>query len=144
MLDGGTSRKLGVLVVGVGGAVSTTAIVGTEGIKAGANDFGGLPLASVGVSGLASYRDLQFAGWDLSRDDLATAVAEHQVVNAERAAAVEPVLKEMRPWPAVGSRGWCQNIDGDNRATAGGHREAVEAITRDIRAYRERSGVDGL
>ncbi len=144
MLDAGTGRKLGVLVVGVGGAVSTTAVVGIESIKAGSNDFAGLPLASVNASGLARYRDIEFAGWDLSADDLATAVAGHQVVDGERAAAVEPVLKEMRPWPAVGSTSWCHNIDGGNRAEVRGHRGAVEEISRNIRDYRDRSGVDGV
>jgi myo-inositol-1-phosphate synthase len=144
MLEASTGRRLGVLVVGVGGAVSTTAVVGIESIKAGSNDFAGLPLASASVGGLARYRDMEFAGWDLSRDDLATAVANHQVVDGGQAAAVEPVLKGMRPWPAVGSTGWCHNIDGDNRAGARGHREAIETIAGDIRGFRERSGVDGV
>ena len=38
-------EKLGVAVVGLGGAVATTAIAGIEMIKAGRNDRTGLPLA---------------------------------------------------------------------------------------------------
>lgn len=144
MLEQAPSRKLGVLVVGFGGAVSTTAVVGIESIKAGANDFAGLPLASANVGGLARYRDLEFAGWDLAPDDLATAVGTHQVVDGDRVAAIEPALKSMRPWPAVGSTGWCHNIDGDNRAQARGHRAAVEEIARNIRDYRAGAGVDGV
>jgi myo-inositol-1-phosphate synthase len=144
MSDASSGRRLGVLVVGFGGAVSSTAVAGIETIKAGSNDFAGLPLASAHASGLARYRDLRFAGWDVNGDDLATAVGNHGVLTADQAAAVEPALRAMRPWPAVGGPGWCTTVDGANRAQARGHRAAVETIARNIRDYRERAGVDGV
>ena len=64
-------ERLGVAIVGMGGAVATTAIAGIEMIKSGSNRLDGLPLAGLSVAGLADYKDLVFGGWDLNGDDLA-------------------------------------------------------------------------
>ncbi len=117
-----TGRHLGVLVVGLGGAVASTAAAGIEMLRAGSNDLAGLPLANVGVAGLAPYRNLHFAGWDLHAEDLADAVREHRVLDREQTELVEDSLSAMKPWPAVGSRDFCKNVDGDNKI-GGGHRE---------------------
>ncbi len=133
-------RRLGVLVVGVGGAVASTAAAGIELLRSGSNDLAGLPLSDIGTPGLAPYRNLHFAGWDVRGDDLAAAVREHRVLDREQAGLVEDKLAALRPWPAAGSRAYCQNIHGSN-TIKGGHREAVEQIRQDIRRYREDSGI---
>ena len=138
-----TGRHMGVLVVGLGGAVASTAAAGVEMLRAGSNDLAGLPLANVGVAGMAPYRNLHFAGWDLHGETLAEAVREHRVLDRDQMEIVEGPLSAMRPWPAVGSRDFCKNVDGSNKIT-GTHREAVEQIRADIRNYRESSGVRDL
>ena len=135
-----TGRHLGVLVVGLGGAVASTAAAGIEMLRAGSNDLAGLPLANVGVAGLAPYRNLHFAGWDLHGEDLASAVKEHRVLDRDQTDMVEAPLSRMKPWPAVGSKDFCKNVDGDNKLV-GSHRDAVEQIRADICSYRETSGV---
>lgn len=60
------SEKVGVAIVGLGGAVATTAVAGIEMIKAGSNDFSGLPLADRDIADMTAYRDLEFGGWDLA------------------------------------------------------------------------------
>ncbi len=135
-----TGRHLGVLVVGLGGAVASTAAAGIEMLRAGSNDLAGLPLSSVGVAGLTPYRNLHFAGWDLHGEDLAEAVKEHRVLDRDQTEMVDGALSQMKPWPAVGSKDFCKNVDGDNKLT-GSHRDAVEQIRADIRTYRETSGV---
>ena len=138
-----SGRSLGVLVVGIGGAVASTAAAGVEMLRAGSNDLAGLPLANVGVAGLVPYRNVYFAGWDLHGEDLASAVREHRVLDHEQAALVEDKLAALRPWPAVGSKDFCKNVDGDNKLS-GTHRQAVEQIREDIRRYRDSSGVQDL
>jgi myo-inositol-1-phosphate synthase len=138
-----TGRHLGVLVVGLGGAVASTAVAGIEMLRAGSNDLAGLPLANIGVAGLAPYRNIHFAGWDLHGEDLAEAVKEHRVLDREQTETVEGALSTMKPWPAVGSRDFCKNVDGSNKIN-GGHRDAVEQIRTDIRTYRETTGVRNL
>ena len=136
-------RRLGVLVVGLGGAVASTAVAGIELLRAGSNDLAGLPLANVGVAGLAPYRNMHFAGWDVRDDDLASAVREHRVLDREQSEQVEHRLRAMRPWPAAGSRDYCRNIHGSN-TLQGGHRDAVGQIRGNIRQYSGDTGIANL
>ena len=139
-----TGRRVGVLVVGMGGAVATTAAAGIETLRAGSNDMAGLPLAGVGVPGIAAYRNLHFAGWDLHGDNLEAAVREHRVLDRDQAELVGPALAAMKPWAAVGSVDFCKNVDGANKVSAKSHRDAVELIRDDIKRYRESSGIEHL
>ena len=140
----GTARRLGVLVVGLGGAVATTAVAGIEMLRAGSNDTTGLPLAGMSVPGLAGYTQLDFAGWDLNGADLSAAAAEHGVLERGQAEAVGPALSRQRPWPAVGSLDFCRNVDGVNKISAGSHREAIDRIREDIRGYRSKTGIENV
>ncbi len=141
--SGNFGRRLGVLVVGLGGAVATTAAAGIEMLRAGSNDLAGLPLANVGVSGLAPYRNLQFAGWDVRGDDLAAAVREHRVLDRDQTDLVDLPLSKMKPWPAAGRGDFCANIHGTNMIN-GGHRAAVEQIRADIRRFTADTGLTNL
>ena len=135
-------ERLGVAIVGLGGAVATTAVAGLEMIKAGSNRQDGLPLADVAVPGLANYRDIVFGGWDLNGNDLGTAAEEHGILTAADLADGASALRGMKPWAAVGSEEFCKNIVGRNMAKAKNHREAVEMIADDIRRFKQESGVD--
>ena len=137
-------RQVGVLVVGMGGAVATTAAAGIEMLRAGANDMAGLPLSDTNAPGIAAYRNLHFAGWDLHGEDLDSAVREHRVLDEAQAALVAPALSAMRPWPAVGSLDFCKNVDGGNKIVANTHRGAVDRIRDDIRRYRADSGIEDV
>ena len=139
-----TGRRVGVMVVGLGGAVATTAAAGIEMLRAGSNDMAGLPLAGVAAPGIAAYRNLHFAGWDLHGENLDSAVREHRVLERDQQELVSPALSAMTPWPAVGSVDFCKNVDGANKVAAKDHREAVERIRDDIRRYRLSSGIDNL
>ena len=139
-----SSRKLGVAIVGVGGAVATTAIAGIEVIRRGANRLDGLPLADLSVAGLVDYGDIVFGGWDLNGADLHNAAAEHGVLTRDQLEKVEPALTAMKPWPAVGSGEFCRNILGANKREAPNHRAAVQAIRDDLARFRRESEADGI
>ena len=139
-----TGRRVGVMVVGMGGAVATTAAAGIEMLRAGSNDMAGLPLAGVSAPGIAAYRNLHFSGWDLHGENLDSAVREHRVLDRDQADLVAPALSAMSPWPAVGSVDFCKNVDGANKVAAKDHREAVERIRDDIRRHRQASGIENL
>ena len=142
MIDSARPERLGVAIVGFGGAVATTAVAGIEMIRAGSNRQDGLPLANVSVSGLANYRDIVFAGWDLNGDDLGSAAEGHGVLTKDDLEDGAATLKTMRPWAAVGSGRFCKTISGRNMVKAGTHREAVEMITADLQRFKQESGVD--
>ena len=141
-IAGDRREKLGVAVVGLGGAVATTAIAGIELIKAGRNDRAGLPLADLAVSGLADYRDIVFTGWDVNGDDLGAAAEKHGVLDVEQSRSAAPALNGIRPMAAVGSAAFCKNIDGENKIVVRTHREAVARISDDMARFKRESGVD--
>jgi myo-inositol-1-phosphate synthase len=142
--------RLGVAVVGLGGAVATTAVAGVALLRAGLADATGLPLAGLpaGLAAqLAAYEDLVFGGWDLSPNDLAAAAAAHRVLERDQLEAVRPALAAITPWPAVGSARYCRNIDGEgfgHRVAAPSARAAVERVREDLRAFRARHALDGV
>ena len=136
--------RLGVAVVGLGGAVATTVIAGIEMIKAGSNRFDGLPLADLSVPGMTEYRDLVFGGWDVHGDDLASAAETHSVLPKGLVADGAPALAGMRPWKAVASDRFCRNIDGSHKYVASGHRDAVQRIADDLRTFKLENGVENV
>ena len=135
-------ERVGIAVIGLNGAVATTAAAGIAMIRAGSNDLSGLPLASRDVEGMAAYRDLHFGGWDLSHDDLATAALKHGVLTERDLANGASSLSDMRPWPAVGSTDFCANIDGANKIAAPGHRAAVQHIQDDLARFKTEQNLD--
>lgn len=143
-------RRLGVAIVGLGGAVATTAVAGIALLKAGAADTTGLPLAALPAdctAQLAPYADLVFGGWDLAPADLAAAAATHRVLDRDQLAAAGAALAAVRPWPAVGSARYCRNIDGGaftHRIAAPNARAAVDVVRGHLRAFRAEHALDGV
>src|SRR5687767_4704317 len=131
-------RKLGIAVVGVGGAVGTTMFAGIELLRKGAVDTHGLPLAGTADAALTPYDQVEVAGWDLYETDLAKAAEEHDVLTLKQFSAVETELKEARPWAGIGNPNFVNNILGQNLIAASGHRAAVERIKQDLEKFRER------
>ena len=136
------AERLGVAVVGLGGAVATTMVAGIEQIKAGSNERAGLPLASKTVEGMVPYEGLVFGGWDLSADDLGTAALGHGVIGEKELSNGASALKGMTAWPAVGNPEFCRNVTGQNVVEAKGHREAVERIQGDLTRFKEAQDLD--
>ncbi len=142
--------RLGIAIVGLGGAVATTAVAGIALLGAGAAGTTGLPLAALPdalTAQLAPYADLAFGGWDLDGSDLATAAATHRVLDRDQLDAARDALAALRPWPAVGSTKYCRNIDGDrfgHRVDAGTARAAVDAIRADLCRFRAEQQLDDV
>ena len=74
-------NKLGIAVIGLGGAVGTTMVAGVELLKKSKIDTTGLPLANVSAE-LTDYKNIVFGGWDLKGDNLAAAAEEHDAIAA--------------------------------------------------------------
>lgn len=148
--QGGTGRRVGVAVVGLGGAVATTAAAGVELLRQGLVTTDGLPLAAPDLAelaraaGLVDYTDLVLAGWDLSGDDLAKAAEVHGVLEPAQRDAVAPALSAITPWPAVGDPAFCRNVGGDHRSDGVGHRAAVAAIGADLARFRAERELDAV
>ncbi|MEJ7863416.1 MAG: inositol-3-phosphate synthase, partial [Pyrinomonadaceae bacterium] len=97
------SEALGVMIVGLGGAVATTAVAGIELLKQNLIGTEGLPLAALApnlTEDLVRYNNIKFGGWDLHVADLAEAAAAHDVLTVKQFQATESVLREIKPLPA--------------------------------------------
>ncbi|MEM1042852.1 MAG: inositol-3-phosphate synthase [Bacteroidota bacterium] len=141
------SRRLGLAIVGVGGAVSTTAAAGVELLRQGRTEPHGLPLASLDtdlICDLAPYGDLVIGGWDVSGDDLAAAARGHDVLSLQQYGAAEDALAAVTPWPAVGDERFCRGVTGAHVANCDSPSVAVDAVRADLRRFRDDEGLDGV
>lgn len=139
-------RRVGVALVGLGGAVATTAVAGIELLRSGHAGTVGLPLAQApadAVRELVSYESLYFGGWDLCPDDLARSARTHGVLSAEQV-ALAASLSAIKPWPGVGNAAFCPNVGGPHRARTSGHRAAVRRIKRQINSFRRENNYDAV
>lgn len=125
-------QKLGIAVIGLGGAVGTTMFAGLELIKKGLIGKQGLPLADIKSPDLVEYDQIAIAGWDLYGNHLASAAEEHDVLTHKQFVAVENELRQTKPWPGIGNSAFVTNIEGENRIAANGHRAAIERIVGNL------------
>jgi len=149
--------KLGVLIPGMGGAVSTTFLAGVEAVRHGL----ALPIGSLTQMGtirlgkrfeyriplikelvpLAHLDDLVFGGWDVFPDNCRLSASQCKVLNREHLEAVGSFLEGLEPWPAVFDQTFVKNLDGPNVKPQAPHLELVEAIKADIEAFRHQHRV---
>ena len=149
--------KLGVLIPGIGGAVSTTFLAGVEAIRRGI----ALPIGSLTQMGtirlgkrfeyripriadfvpLASLDDLVFGGWDIFPDDCYKAALEAKVLKREHLDPVRPFLEGLKPWPGVFNQAFVKNLEGQHLKKKSSLKALVEAIRADIESFKEEHGV---
>lgn len=143
--------KLGVLIVGVGGAVASTVIAGVLLMRRGLaprigmiTERGGeLPASPVSAAfDFAALEDLVFAGWDIQPENIYDAALRHNVLPAAQLGQIREELSRIKPWPAVFKKEFAVNANGDNVVAATGHRAEIEAIERHIKAFRAEQGVE--
>lgn len=134
-------RKLGLAIIGLGGAVGTTIVAGIELITKGLVGTEGLPLSGLNESvsdDLIGYQDIIFGGWDLNSANLAEAAFEHDVLTHKQFVAVENELSKVHPWRAVGDENFLSNIEGQNTVRSSSHRETIDEIRQDLRNFKEK------
>ena len=136
----GADGRTGVAVIGLGGAVATTAVAGVEQMTLGSTTTAGLPFAH--RDDLIPYESLVFGGWDLSADDLAKAAHVHRVLEPAQIEAVAGPLQRIEPWPGVADPAWCRNATGTNVVAIGPLRERVAHLRADLRRFREEEGLE--
>ena len=105
-----SSKNLGIAIVGLGGAVATTAVAGTLLIRQGEQDTVGLPLAEFKDLDLVAYENIHFNGWDIFDDNLYEAAKKHAVLNSEQLALVKDDLQSITPWSAVSNEDFCAGV----------------------------------
>jgi len=143
--------KLGVVIVGVNGAVSSTVIAGVELMVRGLAPRVGMltepgnPAPGELITDYLTFRpleDLVFGGWDLQFSDAYTAALHHKVLSEQQLALVKDKLQSIRPWPAVFSSEYAQNVRGDNVVRVKNMREELACIEKNILDFKKQHGCD--
>lgn len=149
--------KLGILIVGMGGAVSTTFLAGVEAIRRGeAQPIGSLTqMGTVRLGKRYEYRiprikdalplalldDLVFGGWDIFPENCYTAGLQAAVLQEKHLEGVRAFIEALQPWPGVFKREFVKNLDGSNVKPRRGHLELIEEIKRDIGRFKDEQAV---
>ncbi len=141
------NRKLGIAIIGLGGAVGTTMVAGIELLKKGLIEKTGLPLAELDknlIEDLADYENIVFGGWDLHGENLASAAEEHNVLTHKQFIAVEEELRKIKPWRAIGNKEFLANIEGENQFSDNSYPSVVETIRKDLQIFRAEKKLDEI
>ncbi len=152
--------KLGVLLPGIGGAVSTTLISGVEAIKKGL----GKPIGSLTQIGtirlgkrtdkrsplirdfipLANPEDLVFGGWDIFPEDCYEAAVKAGVLAKNLLDELRDALQETKPMPAVFDRTYVKNLKGEYRKSGKTKMDLAEQLVDDIQNFKKENRLDRL
>ncbi len=152
--------KLGVLLPGMGGAVSTTFIAGIEAIKRGI----GKPIGSLTQLGrirlgkrtdkksplikefipLADLNDIVFTGWDIFPDNCYEAALKAGVLEKSLVEELKDTLEQLKPLPAVFSRKYVKNLNGKHLKRGKTKLDLAEQLIDDIKKFKKENGLSRL
>lgn len=151
------SGKLGVLIVGMGGAVSTTLITGVLSVRKGlAKPIGSITqMASIqmqdgkehlikNIVPIADLKDVIFGGWDIFEDNAYDAAMYAEVLKEKDLNKVKDELIEIKPMPAVFDHNFAKRLNGTYIKKADTRWNLVELLRQDIRKFKEENGCDRL
>lgn len=130
------NKNLGIAIVGLGGAVGTTAVAGSLLIKKGLQDKTGLPLAEFDNLNLTAYENIHYNGWDIFDDNLYESAKKHGVLNSEQLAGIKNELEKITPWKAIANRDFCSGVT-DNKISEDSLRDQVKIIQDNLKSFSE-------
>lgn len=152
--------KLGVLVVGVGGAVASTFIVGTLAVRKGlAKPIGSITqLATMRLGKrnenrfekikeivpLTKLDDIVFGGWDIFEDNVYDAAKHAEVLETKDLDGVKGELVAIKPMKAVFDQDFVKRLHGTWVKEGKTKWDLVEQVKEDIREFKSKNGCDRL
>jgi myo-inositol-1-phosphate synthase len=143
--------KVGVVIVGVNGAVATTLIAGVELMVRGLAPRLGMvtertdanvaePLTS--LIDFAPLEDLVFAGWDVRFPNVYEGALQHKALPREQLDLVKDKLTSVTPWPAVFKREYAEKVIGDHVINVKTYREEIAILTKNVEDFKRARGID--
>jgi len=150
--------KLGVLVIGVGGAVATTFIAGTFIARKGL----GVPVGSItqlatmrlgkreenrflkikDIVPLADLNDIVFGGWDIFEDNAYEAARHAEVLTVEDLDKVKDELQAIKPMKAVFDQNFVKRLHGTWVKQAPTKWDLKDAVRKDIQEFKANNQLD--
>lgn len=157
---GPATGKLGVLIVGLNGAVSTTFLAGTLAVRKGlAEPFGSLTqMATIRIGKrkentfplikdfvpLSSLDDLIFGGWDIRDENCHESAATAGVLKEQDLHNVKKELEELKPMRGVFEQRFVTRLKATFIKNAPTKYDYMEMLREDIRNFKRRNNVDRL
>lgn len=151
------SGNLGVLIVGMGGAVSTTLITGVLSARKGlAKPIGSITqMASIKMQDgkehlikdivpIADLDSIKFGGWDIFEENAYDAAMYAEVLKEKDLNKVKDELQNIKPMPAVFDHNFARRLNGTYIKDAGNRWEMVELLRQDIRKFKEENSCDRI
>jgi myo-inositol-1-phosphate synthase len=146
-------NRIGVAIVGINGAVASTLVAGVELMKRGLAPRIGMVTersdARIADSltellDFAPLEGLVFGGWDLQFANCHAGAFHHGVLPPHVLERVRPELERVRPWPALFSSDYVENLHGENVTRARTHREQIADLERDLETFRKDNALERL
>jgi myo-inositol-1-phosphate synthase len=157
---GPAAGKLGVLIVGLNGAVSTTFLAGTLAVRKGlAEPFGSLTqMATIRIGKrkennfplikefvpLSCLDDLVFGGWDIRDENSYESAASAGVLKERDLHNVKKELEELRPMRGVFEQRFVTRLKATYTKNAPTKYDHMEMLREDIRNFKRRNNVERL
>jgi myo-inositol-1-phosphate synthase len=150
--------KLGVLIVGLNGAVSTTFLAGVMAVRKGlAKPIGSLtqmgtirlgrrtdhrsPMIGEFVE-LAKLDDLVFGGWDIRDENCYDSAVHAGVLSPEHLGLLKKELKDLTPMKAVFDQFYVKRLQGKHVKKGKTKFDLMEQLRADIRSFRSKNKLD--
>ena len=141
--------KLGVVIVGVGGAVASTVIAGVELMVKGLVPKLGMVTEKTDanldedVASMMNFsprEDIVFSGWVLKKKNIFEACLVHQVLPEKKLDQIKGYLEGIKPWPAVLSE---RDVSrGENAIAAKSYRHELELLAKNVEDFKKQHGCD--
>ncbi|MBI1803638.1 MAG: inositol-3-phosphate synthase [Ignavibacteriae bacterium] len=150
--------KLGVLIVGLNGAVSTTFLAGVMAVRKGL----AMPIGSLTQMGtirlgkrtehrspliknfipLAKLDDLVFGGWDIRNEDCYASACEAGVLERTHLDSIKKELQAVHPMKAVFDQFYVKRLSGKHVKKGKTKFELMEMLREDIRTFKTANKLD--
>ena len=151
-------NKLGVLVVGLGGAVASTFVIGTLSVRKGFSK----PIGSVSqlseisikkdgkiteplikdIIPIAKLEDIVFGGWDIFPESVYDAALHAEVLTKEDIEKVAQEAKQIKPMPGAFDQEFVKRLNGTHTKSTTNKWELAQKIAEDIRNFKKENNLE--
>ncbi|MGO9835516.1 MAG: inositol-3-phosphate synthase [Polyangiaceae bacterium] len=144
-------NRVGVVIVGINGAVASTLIAGVELMVRGlvprigmVTEPGEAKIAEslTGLLDFAPLDRLVFGGWDVRFPNVYEGALNHKVLPVTLLEKVRDKLEALTPWPAVFTRAYAQNVEGSHTVNVSSYREELALLRGHIEDFKRTHGLE--
>lgn len=149
--------KLGILIVGVGGAVSTTLISGVLSVRKGLSQPVGsiTQMATIKMQNgkempikdivpIADLKDIVFGGWDIFPENAYQAAVYAEVLKAKDLESIRTELENITPMKAAFDHNYAKRLNGTFIKDTQTRWDMVEQLRADIRNFKKQNQCDRI